>query len=214
MVYLFWREVATPQFSSKDGGSPLFGCSQLLIHYIHNCPPSVSFQRHQASSIGNGIENHRAHSSRGRSTSKFHFDIELGSRSRRSPLFRSILCRCPQRPWQRNLSCLSARFSTYFFAGGFGATEGNSSSGNVRTEEQGYGCARYGKYMYVYICVIAVDIATGYGLDDREVEVRVMIRSRIFTSPPRPNWLLACQDCYLKFKGYSFPGGKAVEAGS
>jgi hypothetical protein len=34
----------------------------------------------------------------------------------------------------------------------------------------------------------AVGIATGYGLDDREVEVRVPVGSRIFSSP-RPDRL-------------------------
>jgi hypothetical protein len=35
----------------------------------------------------------------------------------------------------------------------------------------------------------AVDIATRYELDDRQVGVRVPIRSRIFTSPYRPDRL-------------------------
>jgi hypothetical protein len=30
---------------------------------------------------------------------------------------------------------------------------------------------------------------TGYGLDDRGVEVRVPVGSRIFSSPSRPDWL-------------------------
>jgi hypothetical protein len=34
-----------------------------------------------------------------------------------------------------------------------------------------------------------VGIATGYGLDDRGVEVRVPVGSRIFSSPRRPDWL-------------------------
>jgi hypothetical protein len=34
-----------------------------------------------------------------------------------------------------------------------------------------------------------VGIATGYGLDDRGVGVRVPVGSRIFTSRSRPNWL-------------------------
>jgi hypothetical protein len=33
----------------------------------------------------------------------------------------------------------------------------------------------------------AVGIATGYGLDDREVGVRVLVGSRIFSSPRRPD---------------------------
>jgi hypothetical protein len=35
----------------------------------------------------------------------------------------------------------------------------------------------------------AVGIATGYGLDDRRVEVRVPVGSRIFSSPRRPDRL-------------------------
>jgi hypothetical protein len=35
----------------------------------------------------------------------------------------------------------------------------------------------------------SVGIATGYGLDDREVGVRVPVRTRIFTSPCRPDGL-------------------------
>jgi hypothetical protein len=34
-----------------------------------------------------------------------------------------------------------------------------------------------------------VGIATGYGLDDREVGVQVPVGSRIFSSPRRPHWL-------------------------
>jgi hypothetical protein len=34
-----------------------------------------------------------------------------------------------------------------------------------------------------------VGIATGYGLDDRGVEVRVPVGVRIFSSPCRPDWL-------------------------
>lgn len=46
-------------------------------------------------------------------------------------------------------SCLSSsHFNTNFFSGGFGATQGDSSSGNLWIEEQSYGCARYGKSSY------------------------------------------------------------------
>jgi hypothetical protein len=34
----------------------------------------------------------------------------------------------------------------------------------------------------------AVGIATGYGLNDRGVGVRVPVGARIFSSPHRPNW--------------------------
>jgi hypothetical protein len=36
---------------------------------------------------------------------------------------------------------------------------------------------------------IAVGIATGYGLDDGGVRVRVLVRSRIFISPDHPDRL-------------------------
>jgi hypothetical protein len=42
-----------------------------------------------------------------------------------------------------------------------------------------------GRQLFVY----AVDIATGYWLDNREVGVRVLVGSRIFTSPCRPDQL-------------------------
>jgi hypothetical protein len=58
----------------------------------------------------------------------------------------------------------------------------------------------------------AVGIATGYGLDDIEVGVRVPVGSRIFTSPCRPDRL--CGPPNLLYKGYRglFPGGKAAGA--
>jgi hypothetical protein len=145
MLPLLWRGVANPRFTSKDGGSPFFGCPKLFIQYILSCPPSIRFQTDEVSCIGGGIQNHRADRSCGRITSEFHLDIEFRKRSRRSSLF--------QRSWQRKLSLStrfrSARFYTHFVAGGFGTTEGDSSSGNIRIEEQGYGCARYSKYIYV-----------------------------------------------------------------
>jgi hypothetical protein len=36
---------------------------------------------------------------------------------------------------------------------------------------------------------MAVGIATGYGLDDRGVGVRVPVGARIIPSPSRPDWL-------------------------
>jgi hypothetical protein len=51
-------------------------------------------------------------------------------------------------------------------------------------------------YIYTGICIYihksrdsAVGIATGYGLDHREVGVRVPVRSRTFTSPCHPDRL-------------------------
>jgi hypothetical protein len=46
--------------------------------------------------------------------------------------------------------------------------------------------------LYYHICRSldsSVGIATGYGLDDRGVGVRVPEGSRIFSSPNRPDWL-------------------------
>jgi hypothetical protein len=56
-----------------------------------------------------------------------------------------------------------------------------------------------------------VVIRSGYGLDNRGVEVRVQVESRIFTFPYRPDWLWASPS--LLNKGVtvggrgSFPGG-------
>jgi hypothetical protein len=54
-------------------------------------------------------------------------------------------------------------------------------------------------YMFTYLTIIltfnsvliklGVGIATGYGLDDRGVGVRVPVESRIFFSPRRPDLL-------------------------
>jgi hypothetical protein len=54
-----------------------------------------------------------------------------------------------------------------------------------------------------------VGIATGYGLDDRGVGVRVPVGSRFFSSPCRPDRLWDPPN--LLSNGYwgSFPGGKA-----
>jgi hypothetical protein len=55
-------------------------------------------------------------------------------------------------------------------------------------------------------------IATGYGLDDREVEVQVPVGSKIFFSPRRRDRLWAHQTSYPRGTRGSFPGGKAAEA--
>jgi hypothetical protein len=58
----------------------------------------------------------------------------------------------------------------------------------------------------------AVGIATGYGLDDREVGVRVPVGSRIFASPRRPDRLFHSTS-YPMATGGLFPrGGKAAVA--
>jgi hypothetical protein len=55
-----------------------------------------------------------------------------------------------------------------------------------------------------------VGIATGNGLDDRGVGVRVPVGSRIFSSPRRPDRLLGPPTSYPMGTGGSFPGDKAA----
>jgi hypothetical protein len=59
-----------------------------------------------------------------------------------------------------------------------------------------------------------VGIATGYGLDDWEVGVRVPLGSRIFSSPSRPDRLwdlpnLLSNACRGSFPGLNRPGREA-----
>jgi hypothetical protein len=58
----------------------------------------------------------------------------------------------------------------------------------------------------------AVGISTGYGLNNRGVEVRVPIGSSIFSSPRRPDRLCCPPSLYPMDTGDSFPGGKATSA--
>jgi hypothetical protein len=70
----------------------------------------------------------------------------------------------------------------------------------------------------LYVCMVsrdsAVGKATGYGLDDWEVGVRVPVGSIIITSPYRPDRLWVPPN--LLYNGYRklFPGGKAAGAWS
>jgi hypothetical protein len=57
-----------------------------------------------------------------------------------------------------------------------------------------------------------VGIATGYGLDDRGVEVRVPVGSRIFLLHVLQTGSGAHPDSYPMGTGDSFPGDKAVGA--
>jgi hypothetical protein len=53
------------------------------------------------------------------------------------------------------------------------------------------------------------DIATGYGLDDRGVQVRVPVGLRIFFTQHRPDWLLGLPDLLSnEFRGL-FPQGQS-----
>jgi hypothetical protein len=58
----------------------------------------------------------------------------------------------------------------------------------------------------------AVSIAPGYGLDDREVGVRVPVGSRIFTSPCRPDRLWGPRNLlYNEYREF-YTRGKAAGA--
>jgi hypothetical protein len=58
----------------------------------------------------------------------------------------------------------------------------------------------------------AVGIATGYGLDDRGIEVEVPVGSRIFSSTRRPDRFWGPSNLLSGRYGGSFPGGKAAGA--
>jgi hypothetical protein len=83
---------------------------------------------------------------------------------------------------------------------GVGPLRGGKLSGSPM-EENLYSFFGSPKY-----AINVVGMATGYGLDDQGVGVRVLVGASIFTSPCRPDRLLS--------SGYwdSFPGGKAAGA--
>jgi hypothetical protein len=58
----------------------------------------------------------------------------------------------------------------------------------------------------------AVGIATGYGLDDQGVGIRVPVGSRIFSSHVVQTGSSVHPTSYLTGTGCSFPGGIAVGA--
>jgi hypothetical protein len=61
-------------------------------------------------------------------------------------------------------------------------------------------------------CYSAVGIATGYGLDDRGVAVRVPGGSRIFTSQSHPDRVWGPSNLLFNEYRGAFPGGKAAGA--
>jgi hypothetical protein len=69
-------------------------------------------------------------------------------------------------------------------------------------------------YTYIYIQIRdgAVGIATGYGLDDRGIGVRVPVGSRIFFSPRRPDQLWGPSSLLSKGTESSFRKGKVAGA--
>jgi hypothetical protein len=70
------------------------------------------------------------------------------------------------------------------------------------------------RYYYVRPCWSAVGIATGYGLDDRGVGVRVPIGLRMFTSPRRSDRLWGLPSLSNGATSDYFPEGKAARAWS
>jgi hypothetical protein len=76
-------------------------------------------------------------------------------------------------------------------------------------------CNRMLKCNILYHCQtgagIAVDIATGYGLDERGVGIRVPVGSRIFSSPRCPDRVWGPSNLLsIGYRG-SFSGGKAAK---
>jgi hypothetical protein len=72
--------------------------------------------------------------------------------------------------------------------------------------------SRQGQENFLYSRDSPVGVATGYGLDDRGVEIRVPVETRIFSPPNRPDWLWGPPTSYVMGTGGSFLGGKAAGA--
>jgi hypothetical protein len=62
----------------------------------------------------------------------------------------------------------------------------------------------------IFCVVMEAGIATGYGLDNRGIGVRVTVGSRIFSSPRRPDRLWDPTASYPRGTGGSFPGVKVA----
>jgi hypothetical protein len=74
--------------------------------------------------------------------------------------------------------------------------------------------ARSAQFMWYYMYIrrsrdSAVGIATGYGLDDRAVGVRVPVGSRIFSSPHRPHRLWSPPNLISNGYRVLFPRGQS-----
>jgi hypothetical protein len=69
-------------------------------------------------------------------------------------------------------------------------------------------------YQTDYYMALSVGIATGYGLDEWEIGVRVPVDSRIFTFPCRPDLLWGPPNVLPNGYRGLFPGGKAARAWS
>jgi hypothetical protein len=70
-----------------------------------------------------------------------------------------------------------------------------------------------GVYLHIRSRDSEVGIATGYGLDDRGVGVRVPVGARIFSSPRRPDRLWGPSNLLSNgYRGLFLPGGKAAGA--
>jgi hypothetical protein len=72
---------------------------------------------------------------------------------------------------------------------------------------------------FICVCIFikcgrdnVVGLATGYGLDDRKVGLRVPVESRMFSSPSPPARLWGSLNLLSMGTGSSFPGSKAAGA--
>jgi hypothetical protein len=63
-----------------------------------------------------------------------------------------------------------------------------------------------------YLSAVGIKVATGNGLGDRRVGVRVPAGSTILTSPYRPDQFWGPSASHPTGTGSSFPGGKAAGA--
>jgi hypothetical protein len=69
-------------------------------------------------------------------------------------------------------------------------------------------------YFFIIVVISLVGIATGYGVNDQGGRVRVLVWSRIFSSPHRQDRLWSSPKSYRMGTKGSFSGSKAVGAWS